>query len=56
MVGTNWKPLTAQRREEVDGSCQQFGGMIHAAGSGQLQGPQWESPDGLYARLLLCDS
>lgn len=39
----------------VDALCQEFVPTIRAAGRGELRGADWDSRDGLVARLVLCD-
>eukprot|EP00931_Biecheleriopsis_adriatica_P120391 TRINITY_DN95512_c0_g1_i1.p1 TRINITY_DN95512_c0_g1~~TRINITY_DN95512_c0_g1_i1.p1 ORF type:complete len:281 (+),score=39.98 TRINITY_DN95512_c0_g1_i1:30-845(+) len=49
------KPIGAERQADLDAQCKPFIPLVEAAGKGELHGELWESPDGIYARMLLCD-
>jgi hypothetical protein len=51
-------PLDASAAATEDARCQAFSKLIHRAGRGGMQHEQegnWDSADGLYATMLLCD-
>lgn len=47
--------LSQDEKAAVDESCRAYAEVIRACGRGELVGPMWESPDGIYAQMLLCD-
>ena len=48
-------PISQQEREQLDSSCRDFEALIEAAGSATLTDPEWCTPEGLYAQMLLTD-
>lgn len=47
--------LSPDESAAVDERCRVYAELIRACGRGDLAGPEWESPDGVYAQMLLCD-
>lgn len=47
--------LSQDESAAVDKSCRVYAELIRACGRGELVGPEWESPEGIYAQMLLCD-
>eukprot|EP00051_Salpingoeca_urceolata_P028655 m.487767 g.487767 ORF g.487767 m.487767 type:complete len:316 (+) comp25242_c0_seq1:115-1062(+) len=50
-----FKPLSAEERTQIDAACQPFADLVQRAGRGELSGGDWDTPDGWYAQVLLCD-
>mmetsp|Transcript_59041 Transcript_59041/g.127721 ORF Transcript_59041/g.127721 Transcript_59041/m.127721 type:complete len:224 (-) Transcript_59041:45-716(-) len=47
--------LSEEEQRAVDASCGIFAEQIRACARGELTGEAWESHEGLYAKMLLCD-
>ena len=48
-------PVTPGEKEANDNRAKQFSDLIRACGRGELTDASWQSADGLYAQMLLCD-
>jgi glutathione S-transferase len=49
------KPCSDEVKQANDLACVPYGEAVRAARDGKLTGAAWESPDGLFAQMLLCD-
>mmetsp|Transcript_47372 Transcript_47372/g.76342 ORF Transcript_47372/g.76342 Transcript_47372/m.76342 type:complete len:233 (-) Transcript_47372:66-764(-) len=48
-------PISPEEKTAIDESCQVFAEFVRKCGRGELSDPIWDTPDGLYAQVLLCD-